>query len=101
MADFTPNQNTALFMNAPHMSLLDNIRAIIFLEGLVNFNNFDCFIKYQLNQAFKNMRTAIPEIPAVSAAYGVAVVPAVASVPPVLVSSNGALRLKVASIANH
>ena len=101
MADFTPKQNTALFMNSPHMSLLDNIRAIIFLEGLVNINNFDCFKKYQLNQAFKNMRTAIPEIPAVSATYGVAVVPAVAPVPPVLVSSNGALRLKVASIANH
>ena len=77
------------------MSLPNNIRVILGLEGLVNIDNFDYFKEYQLNQALKNMCTAIPGITAVATAGGAAAVPAVAIFPLVLVYAKCALRLKV------
>ena len=66
------------------MALPNNIRDRLVLEGLVNFDNFNDFKEDQLNQAFKNMRTATPVIPAVDAAGGAVAVPYVAPVPLVI-----------------
>ena len=101
MSALTLNQTTAFFMNGPHMALPNNIRARLVLEGLVNVDDFDDFKEDQLNQAFTNMRTAITGITAVVASGGVAYVPAVSTIPPVLVYAEYALRIKVASIAYH
>ena len=83
------------------MDLPNNIRARLVLEVLVNVNDFDDFKEYQLNQAFKNMHTAITSIPSVAADGGAASLPDVAPVTQVLVSEKCALRLKVALIAYH
>ena len=101
MAVFTPNQTTASFTNSPQVAPPNNIRARLALEGIVNVDNFDGFKEDQINQAFKNMRTAIPGILYAAAAGGAAAVPVVAAVPPVLVSAKCDLCLKVALIAYH
>ena len=83
------------------MDLLNNIHAILVLEGIINVDNFDDFKEDQLNQAFKNMHTPITGIPAVAAAGGDTAVPEVDHIPSVLVYAKCDLRLKVALIAHH
>ena len=80
------------------MDLLNNIHAILVLEGIINVDNLDDFKKDQLNQAFKNMHTPITGIPAVAAAGGDTAVTEVDHIPSVLVYAKCDLRLKVAPI---
>ena len=81
--NFTAVQTTAFFENGPQMNLTAAVRARLALEGLDTVADFADFKEDQLNDAFKNMRTAI------------------ARIPPTLVSAKCALRLKVASVAFH
>ena len=107
MANFNANQLDAFFLNGPQMGLSVPVRVRLSQEGLTTIDDFADFKKDQLDQAFKNMRTAIPAIPGVPAildANNQVQVPAiqgVAAVPPVLVSAKCALRLQVASKGYH
>ena len=101
MEAFTPNKTTAFLTNSPHMDQPKNIRARLVLEGLVNFNNFNNFKEDQLNQPFKNMRTAIPGITSVADSGGDEAIPAVDPDPPVMVYSKCSLSIKVSLIAYH
>ena len=101
MAAFTPNQTTYFFMNGPKMSIPTNIRTRLFLEGIVNIDDFDDFKEYQLNEAFKNMCTSISGITVIAASGRDAAVLDVAPVPTVIISAKCALRLKVALISYH
>ena len=105
--NFTAAQTTAFFENGPQMNLPQAVRARLALEGLDTVTDFVDFKEDQLNDAFKNMRTAIPGVPVIPAVLGqnnvvqVATVAAIAPIPPTLVSAKCALRLKVASVAFH
>ena len=89
------------------MGLSPVIRARLAQEGLEQIANFVDFKEEQLKDAFKNMRTAIPGIPATAEVQDnngqviQAAVAGVAAIPPVLVPANCSLRLRVASIAYH
>ena len=98
---FTAAQQTAFFINGPQMTLSAVVRARLASKGLTVVTDFEDFREDQLDQAFKNMRTAIPGVPAVLRANGAVQVAAVPPITPVLVSARCALRLKVASIAFH
>ena len=62
---FNNAQLDAFFTNGPQMALPAQIRIRLAAEGLQTVADFEDFKKDQLDQAFKNMRTAIPGIPAV------------------------------------
>ena len=98
---FNTQQLTAFFQNAPQMALSDTQRNRLAQEGLVTINDFADFKADQLSDAFKNMRTSIPGVPAVLDANGDIVTEAIPPIPPCLVSARCSLRLKVASIAFH
>ena len=98
---FTAQQLTGFFQNGPQMSLTETQRARLAQEGLTTIDDFADFKEEQLNAAFKNMRTAIPGIPAVRNADGDIEAAAIAPIQPCLISAKCALRLKVASIAYH
>ena len=104
---FTVNQTTNFFEVATQMGLSPVIRARLAQEGLEQIANFVDFKEEQLKDAFKNMRTAIPGIPATAEVQDnngqviQAAVAGVAAIPPVLVPANCSLRLRVASIAYH
>ncbi len=73
-------------------------------EGLATIDDFADFKEDQLTYVFKNMRIAIPGVPAVLDAHqGNIVTPTVLAPipPPFLISVRCALCLKVASIAYH
>ena len=107
MVVFNLIQNTSFFTNGPQLGLSENVRARLAQEGLATANDLADFKEEQLEQAYKNMRTAIPGVPGIAAqldANGNVVVPAVPAIqpiPPVLVSARCRLRLMVASIAYH
>ena len=98
---FNAQQLTSFFQNAPQMALTVDQRNRLAQEGLATIDDFVDFKEDQLTDAFKNMRIAIPGVPAVLDDQGNIVTPAVAPIPPCLVSARCALRLKVASIAYH
>ena len=98
---FNTQQLTAFFQNAPQMALSDTQRNRLAQEGLVTINDFADFKADQLSDAFKNMRTSIPGVPAVLDANGDIVTEAIPPIPPCVVSARCSLRLKVASIAFH
>ena len=98
---FYNSQLTSFFTNTTQMGLSAAMRQRLATEGLQTVDDFDDFKEDQLDQAFKNMRTAIPGVPAVVDEDGVIQVPAVAPIAPLLVPARCALRLKVASIAYH
>ena len=104
---FIAIQNTAFFTNGPQMNLPPAIRMRLQQEGLTVVEDYADFKEEQLEQAYKNMRTAIPGIPAVPPVLDangnqqVAGIPAVPPVMPALVSARCRLRLGVASIAFH
>ena len=106
-AAFNNAQTDAFFENGPQMALTPNERARLAQEGLVLVDDFFDFKEDQLDQAFKNMRTAIPSIPAVPEVRDAddnvvqAAVPMVPPILPILVSAKCALRLKTASLAYH
>ena len=100
-AAFTPVQTTAFFENGPQMGLTNAERLRLQAEGLTTINDFQDFKEDQLEQAIKNLRTAIPGIPEVTDAAGNVVTAAVPPILPCLISARCALRLKVASIAFH
>ena len=72
------------------MGLSNVARAQLAAEGLTTVQEFE---EDQLDQAFKNMRTAIPGVPAVMGARELVQVPAITPIAPLLVSSRYALRL--------
>ena len=89
------------------MGLSNNAVTRLAQEGLAQINDFADFKEEQLLAAFKNMRTAIPGLPAVPEQVDAAgnttapAIPAVAPILPVLVSAKCAKRLIVASVAYH
>ncbi|MCP4120802.1 MAG: hypothetical protein GY751_03535, partial [Bacteroidetes bacterium] len=83
------------------MALTVDQRNRLAQEGLATIDDFVDFKEDQLIDAFKNMRIVIPGVPAVLDDQGNVVTPAIAPIPPCLVSARCALRLKVASIAYH
>ena len=98
---FTTSQKNAFFKNGPQMGLSAAVRAQLATEGLTAVAHFDDFCEDQLELAFKNLRTAIPGVPAVLDAGGAVQVPAVVPIAPRLISACCALRLKVALIVFH
>ena len=104
---FNNNETDSFFTNGPQMSLSNALRTRLATEGLTTIADFSDFKKDQLNNAFKNMRTSIPGVPAVPETRDAnnvllqALVPAIPAIPPTLVSAKCALRLKVASTAFH
>ena len=98
---FTNAQTDSFFNDGPQMALPAEVRARLAQEGLSEVEDFADFKRDQIEQAFKNMRTAIPGVAAVVAARGRIVTPAIPAISPCLVSARCALRLNVASIAYH
>ena len=98
---FTNAQLNAFFTNRPQMALPAAVRARLAQEGLATVDDFADFREAQLKQAYKNLRTAIPGVPAVTNPDGTIATAAIPAVQPCLVSARCALRLKVASIAFH
>jgi hypothetical protein len=107
MVAFTALQLTNFFTNGPQMSLTAAVRLRLSQEGLTIVDDFADFKEDQLLDAFKNMRTSIPGIAAVPAVLDadnneiIAAIPAIAPIPPTLVSAKCGLRLKIASLAFH
>ena len=62
---FNNAQLDNFFLNGPQMALTNVIRARLAQEGLAVIDDFADFKEDQLLQAFKNMRTGIPGIPAI------------------------------------
>ena len=95
------------FSNGPQMALPAAVRARLQVEGLVIIEDFFDFKEEQLEQAFKNLRTPIPGVPAVVDPAipvgnpGHIVVPAIAAIPPIIVTAQCRHRLIVASKAFH
>ena len=106
-AAFNNAQNDAFFTNGPQMNLTATERARLAQEGLTIVDDLLDFKEDQIDQAIKNMRTAIPSVPGVAEVRDqnnnivTAAVPTIPPVLPVLLSARTALRLKVASIAYH
>ena len=98
---FTNVQNDNFFTNGPQMALNADARNRLAAEGLVRVEDFEDFKEEQLEDAIKNLRTAIPGVPAVLDAGGNVVPPAIPPILPCLISARCHLRLKVASIAFH
>ena len=96
---FTNAQLTAFFENAPQMHLPHDHRLRLAQEGLTTVDDFSDFQADELKIAVKNLRNAIPGIPAVLGAGGAIVVPAIDPIPPCLISAKCCLRLKIASQA--
>ena len=83
------------------MDLNADARARLAAEGLATVDDFDDFKDTQLDVAIRNLRTAIPGVPAVLDANGAVVIPAIAAILPCLIPAKSVLRLKVASLAFH
>ena len=104
---FTLNQLHVFFTNGPQMGLTAAMRTRLAAEGLQDVNNFKDFCEDQIDDAIKNLRTAIPGVAAIPKqcdANGVVVaqgVAAISSVPPCIIPARAVLRLKIASIAYH
>jgi hypothetical protein len=98
---FTAAQLTSFFENGPQMSLTAIQRNRLSAEGLATIDDFMDFKEDQLDDAAKNMRTAIPGVPAVLDANGTEITAALPPTLPCLISAKCSLRLKVASIAFH
>ena len=104
---YNNNKTDSFFTNGPQMSLSNSVRTRLATEGLTTVADFSDFKEDQLNNAFKNMRTSIPGVPAIPEVRDAnnviqqALVPAIPATPPTLVSAKCALRLKVASTAFH
>ena len=62
---FNAQQLTSFFQNAPQMALTVDQRNRLAQEGLATIDDFVDFKEDQLIDAFKNMRIAIPGVPAV------------------------------------
>jgi hypothetical protein len=107
MVAFTNIQLTNFFTNGPQMSLTAAVRLRLSQEGLTTVDDFTDFKEDQLLDAFKNMRTSIPGVAAIPAVLDadnnvvVDAIPAIAPIPPTLVSAKCGLRLKIASQAFH
>ena len=98
---FNNIQHDAFFTNGPQMGLTAGQRNRLAQEGLTIVADFEDFKEPQIEAAIKNLRIAIPGIPAQLDAAGNVLVAAVPPIPPCLVSARCALRLKVASVAFH
>ena len=98
---FTNAQVTNFFENGPQLGLTAVQRARLAQEGLTTIEDFEDFKSDQLENAIKNLRTAIAGVPAVVDAAGAVLVPAVPGIPPCIIPARSSLRLKVASIAYH
>ena len=101
LANFTANQLTAFFHNGPQMNLSPTERSRFQEQGLTTVDDFAHFKELQLDEALKNMRVNIPGIPAVTAADGTILTPAVPAKPPCLVPATSIHRIRVATIAYH
>jgi hypothetical protein len=103
----TNNQVTAFFEAATQMGLTAIQRAALSNQGLTTTDDFSDFGKDELKEALKNMRTAIPGVPEITAVLGPRggmirpAVPAVPAIPPVVLPAKSTHRLEVASIAWH
>ena len=99
--------NNAFFTAGTQMGLTATQRNALDDEGLASVDDFADFGKDELDQALKNMRTAIPGIPAIPATLNdagaevTAAVPAVPPVLPVILPARCSHRLLVAAIAWH
>ena len=62
---FTINQLTAFFTNRPQMGLTAAMRTRLAAEGLHDVDDFEDVREDQTNDAIKNLRTAIPGVPAI------------------------------------
>ena len=99
--------NTAFFTAGTQMGLTAAQRAALATQGLSTVDDFADFGKDELDQALKNMRTAIPGIPEVPAVLNgrgrevTAAIPAVPPVLPVILPARCTHRLIVAAVAWH
>ena len=98
---------TPFWCDEDQMSLNPTARGRLQAEGLEFIMDFEDFKTDQLNQAIKNMRTAIPPIQGIAAVLHedgselFPAIPPVAGSPPVIMSAKCILRLKTASTAFH
>lgn len=98
---FNNATTTSFFENGPQMALTPIARARFADEGLATIDDFEDFKEDQIDVAVRNLRTAIPGLPAVLNPDGMIAVAATPPVLPCLVPAKCVLRLKVASIAYH
>ena len=104
---FNASQNTVFSTNDPHMNLPPAICLRLQQEGLTVVEDFADFKEEELEQAYKNMRTSIPGIPAIPLvldAVGniqVTGIPAIPPVMPAVISARCRLCLGIALIAFH
>ena len=98
---FNAAQLTAFFTNGPQMALTATARGRLADEGLVMVDDFEDFKEDQLEIAIKNLRTAIPGIPATLGPDGRELIAAIPPIPPCIIPARCTLRLKVASVAYH
>ena len=104
----TAAQTTNFFSHGTQMGLTEVQRTALAGQGLAILDDFGDFGKDELDQALRNMRTAIPGIAAVPAVHHpttnavvTAAVAAIAGTPPIIMPAKSAQRLNVASIAWH
>ena len=101
----TVGQSTTFFTAGTQMGLTPVQRTALAAQGLTTPDDFSDFGKDELDAALKNMRTAIPGLPAVLEVLNgagdvqVAGSPAVPPVPPVVMPAKSTQRLGVASTA--
>lgn len=99
--------STAFFTAGTQMGLTAQQRTALAEQGLTSPDDFADFGKDELKDAFRNMRTAIPGIPATPAvtdADGTIIteaIPAVAPILPVILPARCTHRLEVAALAWH
>jgi hypothetical protein len=103
----TALQHTHFFISNTQMGLTDPQRFALASQGLSVVDDFVDFGKDELDQALRNMRTAIPGIPAIAATVDndgniiQEAIPAIPGTPPTIMPAKSAQRLMVASIAWH
>ena len=103
----TVGQSTSFFTASTQMGLPPDQRTALAAQGLTTPDDFSDFGIDEHDTALKNMRTAIPGLPAVAEVLNgagdvqVAAAPAVPPVPPVVMPAKSTQQLEVTSTAWH
>jgi len=100
---FSRQENTNFFTNNPQMGLTAAQFAHLSAEGLSTVESFLDFEEDDLDAAARNLRVAIPGIPAVMDLVDptIVVTPAVAAIPACTMPASCLKHLKIASLAYH
>ena len=104
---FTEANNKNFFTNGPQMGLTVEQRRRLASEGLGSVDDFVDFKEDQIEQAIKNLKTAIPAVATIPQLLDsnnnviVAAVQGIPGIPPCLIPAKSILRLKFAAIAYH